>query len=34
MDLDAFAESTKARINEGDEEKTLTEIAKDIDKNK
>lgn len=32
MDLDAFAESTKARINEGDEEKTLTEIAKDIDK--
>lgn len=34
MDLDAFAESTKARINEGDEEKTLTEIAKDVDKNK
>ena len=32
MDLDAFAESTKARINEGDEEKTLTEVAKDIDK--
>ena len=33
MDLDAFAESTKARINEDDEEKTLTEIAKEIDKN-
>ena len=34
VDLDAFAESTKAKINVDGEEKTLTEIKNDIDKDK
>ncbi len=34
VDLDAFASSTKARIKEDGEEKTIAEIAEDIDKNK
>jgi len=32
VDLDAFAESTKVRLEEDGEEKTLTEIQNDIDK--
>lgn len=34
VDLDAFAESTKAKIDVDGEEKTLTEIKNDIDKDK
>ena len=34
VDLDAFAESTKARLEADGEEKTLTELKKDIDKTK
>lgn len=34
MDLNAFAESTKLRLEEDGEEKTLTEVQKDIDKDK
>lgn len=34
IDLDAFAESTKAKLNIDGEEKSLTELQKDIDKNK
>jgi len=34
MDLNAFAESTKVRLEQDGEEKTLTEIQKDIDKDK
>lgn len=34
LDLDAFAESTKVRLEQDGEEKTLTEIQKDIDKDK
>ncbi len=33
VDLDAFAASTKARLNMDGEEKTIAEIAEDIDKN-
>jgi hypothetical protein len=33
VDLDAFAKSTKARLNVDGEEKSLTELQKDIDKN-
>ena len=33
VDLDAFAKSTKAKINVDGEEKSLTELQKDIDKN-
>lgn len=33
VDLDAFAKSTKARIDVDGEEKSLTELQKDIDKN-
>lgn len=32
MDLDAFAESTKVRLNPEDEEQTLTEMKNSIDK--
>ena len=34
MDLDAFAESTKVRLEKDGEEKSLTELTKDIDKSK
>ena len=34
MDLDAFAESTKVRLEQDGEEKSLTELTKDIDKDK
>lgn len=34
MDLDAFAKSTKAKINVDGEEKTLTELQNDIDRDK
>lgn len=34
IDLDAFAESTKVRLKQNGEEKTLTELQKNIDKNK
>lgn len=33
IDLDRFAESTKAKVNVDGEEKTLAEIKKDIDRN-
>lgn len=33
VDLDAFAQSTKARLNVDGEEKSLTELKEDIDKN-
>lgn len=33
MDLDAFANSTKARLDADGEEKSLTDLKKDIDKN-
>lgn len=33
VDLDAFASSTKARLNADGEEKTIAEIAEDIDRN-
>ena len=33
VDLDAFAKTTKARLNIDGEEKTLTELQNDIDKN-
>ena len=32
VDLDAFASSTKAKLNVDGEEKTLAEIKKDVDK--
>lgn len=34
MDLDAFANSTKARLDKDGEEKNIAELKKDIDKNK
>lgn len=34
IDLDAFAESTKVRLKQNGEEKTLTELQKNIDRNK
>ena len=34
MDLDAFAESTKVRLEQDGEEKSLTELTKNIDKDK
>lgn len=34
MDLDAFAQSTKARLSEDGEEKNLTDLQKDIDRSK
>ena len=34
IDLDAFAESTKVRLEKDGEEKSLTELTKDIDKSK
>lgn len=34
IDLDAFAESTKVRLEKDGEEKSLTELTKDIDKDK
>lgn len=34
VDLDAFAESTKVRLEQDGEEKTLTELTNDIDKDK
>ena len=33
VDLDAFAESTKVKLDADGEEKTLTELKNDIDKN-
>lgn len=33
VDLDAFAQSTKARLNVDGEEKSLTELKEDIDRN-
>lgn len=33
VDLDAFAKSTKAKMNVDGEEKTLAELTKDVDKN-
>lgn len=34
VDLDAFAETTKVKLSQDGEEKTLTEIGNDIDRNK
>lgn len=33
LDLDVFAEKTKAKLDPDSEEKSLTELQKDIDKN-